>query len=298
MSDSSYNGQNNAVPISMAVLLHVALLASMLAAFDFARPTPITPMAINATLVTDIPEFTRPIVVPPDPEPVIEDPEPELEPEPEPDNSEELRRQAEEEKRAQDTLIEKDRLEKIRQEKIREEKLREEKLREQQEADRKRKEREEAEREKREEEEKARKRVEAERKREEDAKRQREENERLRKEMENEQRVEEIEDEERRFAVNNSPAMAAYQFAIAQRIRRNWSVPASAGADTECIVNVRQLAGGEIVGLNIVRCNGDEAVKRSVEAAIRRSSPLPEPSDPDLFRPLLELNLRPEQQSD
>ena len=281
----------------MAVLLHAVLLATMFVAYDFARSTPITPLAIQATLVTEIPEFTRPLVMETDPEPVVEEPEPIVE-EPEPDNSEELRRQAEEEKRAQDALVEKERLEKIRQEKIREEKLREQKLREQQEADRKRKEREEAEREKREEAEKERKRIEAERKREEDIRRQREENERLRKELEGEERVREIEDEERRFAANNSPAMAAYQFAIAQKIRRNWSVPASAGADTECIVNVRQLAGGEIVGVNIVRCNGDEAVKRSVEAAIRRSSPLPEPSDPDLFRPLLELNLRPEQQTD
>ena len=268
---------NNFVPISMAVVLHVVLLSSMLVAFDFARPTPITPMAIQATLVTEIPEAPPPVVEKqPEPEPVIE------EPEPEPDNSEELRKQAEEEKRIQDALIEKDRLEKIRQ---------------QEEADRKRKEREEAEREKQEEARKERERQEAERKRQEDIQRQRDENERLRKELEADQRAEEIEDEERRLAANNSPAMAAYQYAISQRIRRNWSVPASASPDTLCVVNVRQLAGGEIVGVNIISCNGDDAVKRSVEAAIHRSSPLPEPSDPDLFSPILELSLRPEQQN-
>ena len=137
----------------------------------------------------------------------------------------------------------------------------------------------------------------AERKRQEDIQRQREENERLRIELEADQRAEEIEDEERRMAANDSPAMAAYQFAIAQKIRRNWSVPASASPDTVCVANVRQLAGGEIVGVTIISCNGDEAVKRSVEAAIHRSSPLPRPSEPGLFRPLLELNLRPEQQN-
>ena len=272
---------NNFVPISMAVVLHVVLLSSMIVAFDFARPAPITPLAIQATLVTEIPETPPPVVEKqPEPEPVIEEPEPE--PEPEPDNSEELRKQAEEEKRIQDALIEKDRLEKMRQ---------------QEEADRKRKEREEAQRKKDEEARQERDRQEAERKRQEDIQRQREENERLRKELEAEQRAEEIEDEERRLAANSSPAMAAYQFAIAQKIRRNWSVPASASSDTLCVVNVRQLAGGEIVGVNIISCNGDDAVKRSVEAAIHRSSPLPEPSDPDLFRPLLELNLRPEQQN-
>lgn len=269
------------IPVSMAVVLHVLLFGSMLVAFDWARPQPITPMVIQATLVTEIPEFVPPVVEKqpePEPEPIVEEPEPE----PEPDNSEELRVQAEEEKRIQDALIEKERLEKIRK---------------QEEANRIKKEREEVERKKREEEEKERKRVEAEQKRQADAQRQREENERLRRELETEQRNQEIEDEERRLAANSSPAMAAYQFAIAQRIRRNWSVPASASPDTVCVVNVRQLAGGEIVGVNIIRCDGDDAVKRSIEAAIYRSSPLPEPSDPDLFRPLLELSLRPEQQN-
>ena len=268
---------NNIVPISMAVMLHVVLLSSMIVAFDFARPAPITPMAIQATLVTEIPEIAPPVVEKlPDPEPVIEDTPPE------PDNSEELRRKAEEEKRLHDALIEKERLEKMRQ---------------QEEADRKRKEREEAQRKKDEEARKERERQEAERKRQEDIQRQREDNERIRKELEDEQRYQEIEDEELRLAANDSPAMAAYQFAIAQKIRRNWSVPASAAAETVCVVSVRQLAGGEIVGVNILSCNGDDAVKRSVEAAIQKSSPLPVPSDPDLFRPLLELTLRPEQQT-
>ena len=268
---------NNFVPISMAVVLHVALLSSMLVAFNIARPVPTTPMIIRATLVTAIPELPAPVVVkPPDPDPVVE------ELPPEPDNSEELRREAEEEKRVQDALIEKDRLEKIRQQK---------------EADRKKREREEAQQKKKDEERKERLREEAERKRQQDAKRQREENDRLRRELEAEVHAEEVEHEARRLAANNSPAMAAYQFAIAQRIRRFWSVPASAGADTICVVNVRQLPGGDIVGVNIISCNGDAAVKRSVEAAIHKSSPLPQPSDPDLFRPLLELSLRPEPQN-
>ena len=85
--------------------------------------------------------------------------------------------------------------------------------------------------------------------------------------------------------------MAVYQFAIAQRIRRNWAVPASAGPETKCSVRVTQLPGGEVVGVDIISCNGDAAVLRSVEAAIRRSSPLPKPVDPDLFDRNLTLNL-------
>jgi len=270
---------NNFAPISLAVLLHIALLSSMIVAFDFARPAPITPMAIQATLVIEIPDVKPPVVErepEPEPKPVIE------EPEPEPGNSEELRRQAEEEKRLQDALIEKDRLEKIRQ---------------QEEVDRKRKEREDEQRKKDEEARKERDRQEAERKREEDIKRQREENERIRRELEDEQRADEIEDEQQRLAANTSPAMDAYRFTIAQRIRRMWYVPASASEDTLCTLRVRQEAGGEIVGVTILSCNGDDAVKRSVEAAVHRASPLPEPPTPDLFRPILEINLRPEVQN-
>ena len=261
---------NNIIPISMAVLLHVVLLASMVIAFDIARPMPITPLAIRATLVTEIPDVAPPRVVEPEPEPVVE------EPEPEPDNSDELRREAEEAKRVQDALIEKERLEKMRQ---------------QEEADRKRKEKEQADREKREEEEKERARIEAEKKREDDIRQQREENERLRKEAESTARAEEIEAEETRMEAVDSGALAVYMAQIRQKIERNWSAPASAGAELQCSVRVRQVPGGEVVGVSILTCNGDDAVKRSVEAAIYRSSPLPEPTDPNLFDRNILLNL-------
>ncbi len=85
--------------------------------------------------------------------------------------------------------------------------------------------------------------------------------------------------------------LEAYQFAIAQKIRRSWAVPASASPETQCSVRVTQRPGGEVVGVNILNCNGNESVRRSVEAAIRRSSPLPEPAHPDLFHRELMLNL-------
>jgi colicin import membrane protein len=270
---------NNLGPVGLSVLLHVAIFASMIVAIDYARPTPFTPLAIQATLVEEVPEKKPPPppkVEPepePEPEPVIE------EPEPEPDNSEELRRQAEEEKRRQDALLEQKRLEELKRKEA---------------EDRKRREREEAERKKREEEELERKRQEAERKRQEEIQRQREENERLRREMEAEQRQAEIDAEARRMAAENSPEMAAYQFAISQKIQRAWAMPASVTEDTECVVMVRQTRTGDVISANIVRCNGDDAVKRSVEAAVMRASPLPEAPNSDLFRAELRITLRPD----
>jgi colicin import membrane protein len=263
----------------MAVLLHVMLLSAMVVAFNFSRPTPITPMAIRATLVSDMPESV-PLVEKdpepePEPEPVIEEPEPIVE-EPEPDNSEELRREAEEEKRIQDAFIEQERLDKIREQEV---------------ADQKRKEREEVERKKEEEARKERERQDAERKRKEDIERQREENERIRKELEAEERQVEIDAESNRLAAVDSGELAVYMTLIRQKIERNWSAPASAGFELECSVRVRQTPGGVVTDVTILTCNGDEAVKRSVEAAIYRSSPLPEPSDPSLFDRNIRLNL-------
>ncbi|MBT8108664.1 MAG: cell envelope integrity protein TolA [Gammaproteobacteria bacterium] len=279
----------NIIPVSLAVLLHAVLLTSMIVAFDYARPQPFTPLAVQATLVTEVPEISAPVIEPepepvieepePEPEPVVEEPEPEPEPvieEPEPDDSEQLRLQAEEEKRRLDALVEQERLEKLRL---------------QEEAEQKRKSAEEAERKRREEEDKERKRLEAERQREEDIRRQREENERLRRELEDEARAEEIAAEENRLAAVDAGALALYTAQIRQKIERNWSAPASAGAELRCSVRVRQLRGGEVVGVTILNCNGDDAVRRSVEAAIYRSSPLPEPSDPNLFDRNILLNL-------
>jgi len=259
----------NLGPISLSVAVHIVLLTSMFAAFDFARPMP-PPLLIRGTLVQEIPDTAPPPVVRKDPEPVIE------EPPPEPDNSEELRRQAEEKKRVQDALIEKDRLEKIRLQK---------------EADRKKKEREEVDRKKKEEERKERERRDAERKRQEDIQRQRDENERIRKELEAEERQVEIDAESTRLAAVDSGELAVYMTLIRQKVERNWSAPASAGAELECSVRVRQARGGDVIGVTILSCNGDDAVRRSVEAAIYRSSPLPEPSDPSLFDRNILLNL-------
>ncbi len=252
----------NIVPITMAVLLHVVLLTSMVVAFDHARPAPNISLAITATLVTEIPEFKAPPVKEPEPEPEI------IEPVPEPDNSEELRRAAEEEQRRLDALIEKQRLEEIR-----------------------RRQREEVDRRKREEERKEVLRKEAERKRLADIERQRRENERRRRELEDEHRQAEIDAESIRLAAVDSGALAVYMTQIRQKIERNWSAPASAGADLDCSVRVRQIPGGEVIRVTILSCNGDDAVRRSVEAAIHLSSPLPEPSDPSLFDRNILLNL-------
>jgi len=46
--------------------------------------------------------------------------------------------------------------------------------------------------------------------------------------------------------------------------------------------------------VRVGQCNGDEAVVRSIEAAVLRASPLPKPPTPALFERNLIVTFRPE----
>jgi colicin import membrane protein len=89
--------------------------------------------------------------------------------------------------------------------------------------------------------------------------------------------------EEDLFAAQSSGEMNRYIALIKQKVERNWLKPASAKLGLECEVAVVQLPNGDVVGVDTVRCNGDDAVKRSIESAVRRSSPLPLPDNRMLF---------------
>lgn len=266
--------------VALAFLLHVLVLGSFVFAFDWSRrhPEPL-PLAMTATLVS-ADEPVRPPVVeqpPPEPEPEPEEAEPEPEPEPEeppPDPAAEARAKAEEQAR----------LEELRREQQRqqaEERARLQRIEEEKEAERRAQE--EARRKAEEEAERERQRVEAERRRKEEEERQRAENERLRREAESRQLQEQIEAEERRLAARSSEDMAAYQFAIQQKVRRAWIKPASAPRDLDCEVHVRQDQNGNVLSVQVVSCNGDAIVVRSIETAVRKASPLPKPPNPLLF---------------
>ncbi|TVQ45269.1 MAG: cell envelope integrity protein TolA [Gammaproteobacteria bacterium] len=103
-----------------------------------------------------------------------------------------------------------------------------------------------------------------------------------------------MEGEERRRRAEQAGLLDQYRRMIEQRIVRNWARPPSAQAGLNCTVNVRQAPGGTVLDVSIGACNGDEAVRRSIEAAVYRASPLPEPPDPTLFERNLTIIFRPE----
>jgi colicin import membrane protein len=76
---------------------------------------------------------------------------------------------------------------------------------------------------------------------------------------------------------------AQYMADIRNKVQRNWLRPAGIPPGTRCTVVVQQIPGGEVVGVRTLDCTGDIAFQRSVEAAVRKASPLPEPSDKSLF---------------
>lgn len=86
---------------------------------------------------------------------------------------------------------------------------------------------------------------------------------------------------------------AAWAAAIQARIQRAWIRPDSARAGLDCTVIVNQVPGGEVTGVRIGACNGDDVVRQSIEAAVYRASPLPAPPDPALFERTIEVRFRP-----
>lgn len=102
-------------------------------------------------------------------------------------------------------------------------------------------------------------------------------------------------DEERLLAATDSGALATYVALIRQKVERNWVRPASARAGIDCQVVVTQIPGGQVTGVSTASCNADDAVRRSIEAAVLRASPLPTPDDPALFERNLRFTFRPDQ---
>lgn len=102
-----------------------------------------------------------------------------------------------------------------------------------------------------------------------------------------------MEEEEGREQAANSGLLNQYIAMIEQRIVRNWNRPPSARAGLECEVRVAQSPGGTVLSVQLGRCNADEAVRQSIEAAVMRSSPLPPPPDPRLFERNLVLVFKP-----
>jgi colicin import membrane protein len=104
-----------------------------------------------------------------------------------------------------------------------------------------------------------------------------------------------MEAEERGDALRNSDEANRWHAQIIARITRAWNRPISAQSGVNCVVLVEQVPGGEVSKVRVESCSVDDAALReSVEAAVLRASPLPEPPNPALFERNLRLIFAPQ----
>jgi len=100
------------------------------------------------------------------------------------------------------------------------------------------------------------------------------------------------EEEQRLNSARLSRLQDQYVADITNKVQRNWLRPPDSRGNV-CSVVIAQIPGGEIVGARVTDCDGDVAFQRSVEAAVRKSSPLPLPKEPELFQREIEFVFRP-----
>ena len=100
--------------------------------------------------------------------------------------------------------------------------------------------------------------------------------------------------EQSRLDAEDAGLLDLYKAMIAQKVKRNWFRPPSAGAGVECTVKISQIPGGVVIDVHIAECNADEATRLSIVAAVFKASPLPEPPDPNLFERNIIFNFKPE----
>ncbi|MDT8320681.1 MAG: TonB C-terminal domain-containing protein, partial [Xanthomonadales bacterium] len=77
----------------------------------------------------------------------------------------------------------------------------------------------------------------------------------------------------------------AYEAAIQSFVTQNWLRPPTAQPGLRCTLRIVQIPGGEVISAAIAgRCNGDEATRRSILAAVERGGALPYRGFEDVFQ--------------
>jgi colicin import membrane protein len=102
-------------------------------------------------------------------------------------------------------------------------------------------------------------------------------------------------DEEHRQAVESGPLRDSYIAKLRNRIQHAWIKPPSASVGLDCLVEVTQVPGGEVTGARVTQCNGDAVARQSIENAVYRASPLPDPPDPALFERNFVIRFKPDE---
>jgi len=88
-------------------------------------------------------------------------------------------------------------------------------------------------------------------------------------------------------------ALGAWIGRIQAKIRGNLVLPPDLKGNPEAIFDVALLPTGEVLSYRLRKSSGHARYDAAIERAIQKSSPLPKPDEPGLFRRDLELKFRP-----
>ena len=95
-----------------------------------------------------------------------------------------------------------------------------------------------------------------------------------------------MEEEERRLVKHNDMLASLrdqYVRLIEQKVERNWLRPTTVSSDFKCEVFVTQSLLGDVINVRLGVCSSDIVFRNSIERAVRKSSPLPPPPNPEVF---------------
>jgi colicin import membrane protein len=186
----------------------------------------------------------------------------------------EAKKRREQELEAQRKRDAEDRLQKLRME--RERKREDERLKQRQELEEIRKQREAADKQRK---------LEEERLKQLEARRQTEAAEQ-RRQLEAAERKKQVDAEQREFRAGQLATLdQKYQLAIQSVVTQNWLRPPTAQAGLRCTLKIVQIPGGEVISAAIAgKCNGDQATRRSIVAAVERVGILPYRGFEDVFQ--------------
>jgi colicin import membrane protein len=86
-----------------------------------------------------------------------------------------------------------------------------------------------------------------------------------------------------------------YLALIEDAIKDAWNRPLSARPGVDCVVEVVQVQTGDVLSARVASCNGDDAVRRSIERAVFDASPLPRAPVATLFQRNINVRFKPDE---
>ena len=94
----------------------------------------------------------------------------------------------------------------------------------------------------------------------------------------------------------NPGLMDKYKSMIIQAISEQWVVPQNLPKDISCILTVRVAPGGTVIQVTVEKSSGNPVLDNSAIAAVNKASPLPVPTDANLFDEFrtLKLTVKPD----